>query len=324
MSLDVHPIVHELTEARHAAGSMNAATMTFVLFFDNEKIKEWVTERTRRVADKHPSRVIIFDATKPAGEQHAEPSSTRGEWIEIGVRDSNANEVSAALSMLALPEAPVVLVWVAEHIAGDERFLALSSLAQTVICNTSLTATDTRNLRELIAFVEGSPHIWLQDLSYIRLAAWQELIAEFFDEEPFSHELRKLTEVDVTAGSDPEMYYLLGWLASRLSWSPAGQNEFTNPHGPNVRFHLDHDGPPRRLTRIVLKSADVTFTAEVHPDDPSAVLLSVTGAKQRDMRCAPLHTMDIASMIEKAILTNRRDEVFIESLTTAKAIMERQ
>jgi hypothetical protein len=85
-----------------------------------------------------------------------------------------------------------------------------------------------------------------------------------------------------------------------------------------------HEGPPRRLSRVELKSATTTFTAEVHPDDDGVVCLSVSGAKSRDRGCAPLHTLDIASLVERAILTNGRDDVFIEALTMAKHILERQ
>jgi glucose-6-phosphate dehydrogenase assembly protein OpcA len=325
VSLDVHPIADQLTQARHSAGAMSAATMTFVLYFDRSDIADWVTGRTRKVADKHPCRVIIFDGTKPRGEQHADPSSTRGEWIEIGVQDATPAEVAAALTMLALPEAPVVLVWVAGHIASDEHFTALAKLASTVVCNTALSGEDTTDaLKELIAYVEAHPEIWVQDLAYIRLAAWQEIIAEFFDGEDHRGELHVLTEVEVAAGSESEMYYLLGWLASRLGWRLRGPGEFTSGTGMTIRYTMKHEGPPRRVAHVTLRSAQATYTASVHPDDPGAVVLSVANGAVEGDRCAPLHTMDIASMIERAILINRRDDVFIQSLAVAKAMLEKQ
>ena len=51
MSLDVHPIVDELTAARHGDDSMKAATMTFAVFFENEAVASWVTEMARRVLE---------------------------------------------------------------------------------------------------------------------------------------------------------------------------------------------------------------------------------------------------------------------------------
>ncbi len=324
MNLDVHPLLDELQQSRRASGGMNTATMTFTVFFEEAGIAPWVCERTRRVAEKHPSRVLLFDGCRAEGNQHAEPSETRGEWVEIGCKGSNAYELRAALAMLELPEAPVVLAWLAGNLASDDRFLTLARMAHTVVVSSSLVATDATSLHDLTQFVEAHPEVVVQDIAYLRLAAWQEMVAEFFDEPGFCDELHRLREVEVTAGSDPEMYYLLGWLASRLAWAPCAENALCNSAGETIAFRLVHEGPPRRLSSIVLKSHDVTFSASVHPDDEGAVCLEVTGAKRRERRCAPLHTMDIASLIERAILHTTRDDVYVETLAVAKDLLERR
>ncbi len=323
VSLDVHPIVEELSAARTGDGAMKAATMTLAVFFENTAIASWVTQRTHAIANKHPSRVLMLDGTKNEGQQHAEPSMTRGEWVDIGVKGTNAHELAAALSILALPEAPIVLAWVATEIEHDQRFVALASIAHTVVVSTSVIKTDESALRDLIAFVEHHPEIVVQDVAYLRLATWQELIAEFFDEPEFLDELAELREVNITGGSDAEIYYLLGWLASRLGWTPCASDQFCNIRGDIIRFTMHHEGTARRLSSVVLKSTSVAFTASVLEGDPDAVCLQVTGAKERAVRCAPLHTLDIASLIERAILTNAKDEIFMESLSMANLIIER-
>ena len=324
MSLDVHPIVDELTAARHSDSAMKAATMTFAVFFENSAVASWVTQRAHVVADKHPARTLLFDGTKNEGDQHAEPSVTRGEWVEVGVRGASASELASALSMLALPEAPIVLSWIATGIQHDDRFVALANIADTIVVSSSAIASDASAMSDLMTFVANHPDIIVQDISYLRLAAWQELIAEFFDEPAFLMELTKLREVEIAGGSEAEMYYLLGWLASRLGWSPCAANQFCNSSGDIIRFSMTRDGSVRRLSSVVLKSADVTFSAAVLENDPDAVCLEVTGAKRRAVRCTPLHTMDIASLIERAILTNAQDEIFMQTLDMAKLIIERK
>ena len=322
MSLDVHPVVDELTKARRDPGAMKTATMTFAIFFGDDSGADWVRGRVRALAEKHPSRVVIFDAAKNEGERVVEPSQSRGEWIEIGVRDASAGELDAALTMLELPEAPVVLLWIAEALSKDDRFLALARRASTTICSTSVARTDERPLRDLASFVEEHPEILIQDVAYLRLGAWQELIAEFFDEPECRHELQMLRSVEVTAGSDAEMYYLLGWLASRLGWTPAGPDTLASPTG-KVHVAMVHDGPPRRLSHVVLASERATFSASIHPDDQGAISLEVTGSTACPSRFAPLHTVDLASLVERAILTRTLDPVFAESLAMAKQIIER-
>jgi hypothetical protein len=61
----------------------------------------------------------------------------------------------------------------------------------------------------------------------------------------------------------------------------------------------------------------------VHPQDQAAICLDVTGSTACPSRCAPLHTVDLASLVERAILGRARDEVFVETLTMAKHIIER-
>jgi glucose-6-phosphate dehydrogenase assembly protein OpcA len=322
VSLDVHGVVDTLAKARQGSDSMKTSTMTFAIFFGEGEGADWVRGRTRALADKHPSRVVIFDASKSEDERTVEPSQKRGEWIELGVRGASPQELEGALAQLELPEAPVVLLWIAETLSADDRFLALAPHADTTICSTSVARTDERPLRDLCVFVEKHPEIMIQDVAYIRLAAWQELIAEFFDEPACRRELLALRSVEVTAGSDAEMYYLLGWLASRLAWTPVDAQTFRSPTG-NVRYTMLRDGPPRRLTRISLASENATFTASVHPDDPNAICLDVTGSTACPSRCAPLHTVDLASLVERAILARTRDSVFLESLAMAKAILER-
>lgn len=322
MSLDVHPVVDALTQARKAPDAMRTSTMTFAVFFGDDSGADWVRSRTRALAEKHPSRVVVFDDSKAEDHRTVEPSTARGEWIEIGVRGASPAELDAALTQLELPDAPVVLLWIAEALASDERFLALARRADATICSTSVARTDDRPLRDLSSFVEAHPEIPIQDVAYLRLGAWQELIAEFFDEPACRKELLALQRVEVTAGSDAEMYYVLGWLASRLGWEATDAMTFASPSG-TVHCTMLHDGPPRRLTKVVLTSQDATFSASVHPDDQGAICLDVTGSNACPSRCAPLHTVDLASLVERAILTRTRDQVFADSLAMAKTIIER-
>ena len=182
---------------------MKTATMTFVIFFGAGEGADWVRGRAHALAEKHPSRVVIFDANKNDDERLIEPPQRRGEWVEIGVHDAAPAELDAALTLLELPEAPVVLLWIAEALSADERFLALARRADTTICSTSVARTDERPLRDLSQFVDAHPEIPIQDVAYLRLAAWQELIAEFFDEPGCRVELEALRSVEVTADRMP-------------------------------------------------------------------------------------------------------------------------
>ncbi len=294
--------------------------MTFVLYFDDANVAGWVRERTRAITAKHPSRVLIFDETR----EHTQQNGDLADWIEIGNKGRTAAQMASDLHQLALAEAPIVLAWIAGKISDDTRFITVAKMAGTVIVNSSVVNTDTKGLHDLIEFIEGHPEVMVQDLSYLRLCAWQEFVAEFFDEDHHAQELERLYDVELEAGSDSEMYYLLGWLASRLGWVPTDATSFTTPSGSKVTYKLTRGGPPRRLSYVALKSPNVSYSASVHDSDDSAVTLLITGAHSRGERHAPLHTLDIASLVERAILINHRDEVFIETLAMVKAMLERK
>ena len=318
--LDVHPLLDALSEAKNTAGEASASTMTLVIFFEEQRIADWVRDRTHAIAQKHPSRVVIFDGSRVAGDQHAEPHQARGEWVEVGVKDVDADGLAAAMAALALPDAPIVLTWLASSVEHDGRFAHLAPLAQTVLVSSSVLTADPGPMRDFIAFVDANPGVRVQDLSYLRLASWQELIAEFFDEPDFARELAAIDRVEIAGGSDAEQYYLLGWLASRLEWTPCASDQFCNREGAIVHFTMQREGPPRRLTRIVLHSAHAEFRAHTLADDPEAVCLDVTGELARPQRCAPLHSLDIATLVERGILTTPRDPVFEATLQSVKHI----
>lgn len=322
MSLDVADVVRALASARVEPGAMKTATMTLAVVVENEQTAQWVRERTHAVAEKHPSRVVVFDAMRDASERDVQASGGRGEWIEIGARGCSAAELVAALTMLELQSAPIVLLWAAP-IAGDDRFLELARHASVTICSSSLNKADAGGLHDLTAFVEAHPEIVLQDIAYLRLASWQELIAQFFDDPGAAQDLHAIERVDVGAGSDAEMYYVLGWLASRLAWQPQADGALRSISG-TVRFEMHREGPPRRLSRIELQAGTSKYSAAVHPDDQETICLEVEGPHARAGQCAPLHTVDLASLVEHAILHPGRDTIFIESLAMARHILERQ
>jgi 6-phosphogluconolactonase len=299
------------------------ATMTFVLFIEDEAVAGWARERVRAISEKHPSRVLVFDATLPKSEQRVEERA-RGEWIEAGARDLDAAGLVAALDALALPGTPVVLAWIAEGLSQDSRFPALAEHAQTVICSTSAVTDDASQLRDLIAFVERHPNVDVHDIAYLRLRAWQELVAELFDEPEFASELANVRDVEAECGSDAEMYYLMGWLASRLGWTPCSSDQFCNASGELIRFVLVHEGLPRRLSRVVLETGRLSFVAEIVREDPSVAHLAIRGLPRSAERFVPLRGLDIASLVERAILSSHQDEMFRDALDAVKRILEQR
>ncbi|HEY1655629.1 MAG TPA: glucose-6-phosphate dehydrogenase assembly protein OpcA [Candidatus Tumulicola sp.] len=331
MSADVRTVLAELENRRQSRkeDAANVALMTLVAFFEDERIGAWLRERLHSLAVKDPARVIVLDATKPAtfwciglecGE-HSECLKTRGEWIELGVRAGDPETLQSVVAALALPQAPIVLVWGSTRIAQDARFARLAPSVGMVVYNSSALDDGDGGLRQLAAFVHANPEVAMCDLAYLRLAPWQECIALFFDGKNVIRELFDLRRVEIAGGSAAEAYYLLGWLASRLEWTACAADRFCNRFGTEIEFEVALDGPPRRIRRVALHSTQTRFVAELGREEAAVIALTVTGAAAHPDRYHPITNVDTSSLIERAILGARQDRIFFDSLLAAGDVL---
>jgi len=331
VSADLRVVLEELSQRRAGAQDANVATMTMVVYYDDPAVAGWVRERTHALAAKHPCRIVLLDGTQPETayrigaecEDRGECVKTQVEWIELGARQSAPERLIADVSTLAMPQAPVVLFWVASGIERDPRFAALAPRVRTVVCNSSAIDDDENALSQLVELVRANDRVTLADLAYLRLAPWQESVALFFDARNVVRELFDLRRVEIACGSAPEAYYLLGWLASRLEWSPCSPQAFCNRFGTQIDFSIVREGPPRRIRRVALSSSHTQFVARTDGDAP-AILLTVRGEQHHPDRCYPMNHIDVASLVERAILTGHNDRVFVDSLVAAGEIVARR
>ncbi|HTX58892.1 MAG TPA: glucose-6-phosphate dehydrogenase assembly protein OpcA [Verrucomicrobiae bacterium] len=332
MSLNLSAVLGELSARRRSRPDMTVATMTVVAYFDDPAVGEWARDRVHALAVKHPSRAIVLDGTQDAGVQHVPAEcaehedcvKTRGDWIELGVRGMDALLVESAVATLRLPEAPAVLLWVAPGAAGDPRFVALARTMRTIVFNTSVLTFDDAALRELVALQREGYKAAIADLAYLRLHPWQEAIAHFFDHPQHVEELYDIRRVEIVCGSDPEAYYLLGWLASRLEWLPTGPNTFRNALGVSIEFSIQREGVPRRIRRVEMHSSGTRFRAAIDDERAEAIVITIEGAKTHPVRARPINNIDLAALVERAILSAHNDRIFTESLFAAGGVLERR
>jgi glucose-6-phosphate dehydrogenase assembly protein OpcA len=318
LTLNLTPIFDELNARHRERGAdVNVATMTLAVFFEDEAIGDLARDRIHTLASKHPSRVVVLDGTRDALS-----SVETGDWIELGVKSSDAPTLRSAVAALRLRDAPFVLLWIAPGIGSDARFAMLSQHAQTVVYNSSLLDVGHGALRELVEYVEHHPRLPLADIAYLRLAPWQESVAIFFDGKDVE-ELVDLQRVEVACGSDPEALYLLGWLASRLQWKPCAPNSLLSRHGKRIDFEIRREGEPRRISCIALSSSRSKFVAEAERN-AATIQLSVTGSSKHPRRYRAVSNPGIAALLERAILWGENDRVFFDSLNAAGEILARR
>jgi glucose-6-phosphate dehydrogenase assembly protein OpcA len=298
---------------------MRIATMALLVFAEDEPLAQWARERAHIFAERHASRVIVLNAASAENP----PAADIEEWVEIGVHDSPPGRVHALAAAMLPAGVPRVLLWVAPRTGSDDRFAMLATEVRTILLDSSRARDDAAALADLVSYLSQDPHVpGIHDLAYLRLAPWQEIVADFFDEKSFIDDLFELQQVTVTTGSEAEAYYLLGWLASRLEWEPGKAGRFRHArNGHEIRYTIEREGKARRVRCITLESRSTRFRACLCDPDAGAVSLEVSGKKERPKRVAPLHDVDIASLIERAILHEHPDPVFHDSLEVAGKLL---
>jgi len=324
-AFDTEAIRLKWREAR--GGKPSTATMNFVVYVENERYRDWVFERAWRIADKHPSRMIMLDAIKghhgtkvTAHEpQHENAPQIFWEGVELGVDGIRAPLRVQFVEALLVKDIPNVLWWAADRLFASETFAGLLKIVEHVILDSSGTDTEPNALREFSSFFTGKQPVALGDLAWMRLDPWRDVIAQFFDDPSMRDELSAIRRIAISSGSDSEMLYLGGWLASRLGWTVRDTSTFVDGRGSVISFERKRAGDIRRVQSVRLETATSAYAAHVEGE---TVALEVTGRFARAKRHVPLQAIDNTSLVERAILGERTDEIFMEALATVGDLLK--
>ena len=329
-TLNVDDVLEALAQERRDRGGICTTSLNVIAFVENDPhLLRWMAESSDAFAEAHGFRILLLDgsgdpqahAVRTHCKELGDTLLTSLEQIQIGVKDVPSAELRSIAHDLLVPNVRNVLLWAGNHLA-DDRFTELSELAERVILFTSEGPSALDSMREL-AQLEASPIASrICDLAYMRLFAWQDFIAQFFDDADLAAELPTITRVDVTCGSQPEAYYLASWLAARLGWDPCGDMIFAGPQGCTIHVQIHREGLPRRVRSVEVHAASCTFGVTLAPDAEDLICLTVSGKKCRAMRCVPLHDVDIVSLVERAIFAPEDGGVYLQTLGVLRRLLE--
>ncbi len=329
---DTAAILRRLRDSRREAaiegmGAAQIATMNFVVFVDDPTHRRWVLDRAQTVVEKHPARLIVLDSTDATTgvEVSTNARTTDGatiinERVDVGVKPLGHATIISLVQELTVPDIPTVLWWSGARFLASRTFSGLAQSAATVVVDSSGKARGEETIRELSIFLCRYTEITLKDLAFMRLAPWQDMIAQFFDDSTLREDLFSIDGLEIESGSDAEALYLAGWLGSRLSWEPVGRHAFRDTRGRTLPFTKIDKGDQRRVLSVVLSAGRSRYRAQLS-DDPNVVCLDVEGDKAKLPWCVPLQNIENTTMIERAILENGRDNIFETSLLTVRDLL---
>ena len=189
----------------------SARVLNMVAVVDSDRLEE-AEDRLARVGRYHPSFTIICSV---GSEQPARENGDRAH-ITLDLVPAQLVHLDAIVDPLLVSGLSTV-VW-APH-GHPEAIDSLLRLADVVL----LDSTEQPDIAASLARVsELAERVYVVDLAWLRSTPWRERVAFTFDPAEWRPELRHISAVKVRHGADSAVAALLlvGWLASRLEWSP--------------------------------------------------------------------------------------------------------
>ncbi|MGD1902110.1 MAG: glucose-6-phosphate dehydrogenase assembly protein OpcA [Geitlerinemataceae cyanobacterium] len=213
------------------------------------------------IADRNPSRIITLCPT--LGEdtgvtaqvsaycpvQKKSDRLTCCEYITLRGTKAALDRVGSVVTSLLLPNLPTFLWWKATPNPEQALFQTLSEVCSCVIVDSGYFSDPDRELLKMQESIEKE--IYVADLNWHRLAAWQELAAAAYDPPERRQSLCELDRItiDYEKGNDSQALMFLGWIASRLGWEPKSYSfeggdydikhvRLTSPNGKEIEAEL--------------------------------------------------------------------------------------
>lgn len=232
-----------------------------------------ILNRLERVGRYHPSRTILcaveegrttLDASaRLSADGSGDPTllSVVEERVDIRLGPVHLKRLDAIVDPLIVSDL-LTLVW-APH-GHHEAIEAMLGVADVVLLDSSDDPNPARAIRWVCRLQE---HAYVVDLAWLRGTPWRERIAATFDPARWRPALRQISSVVVRHRPDSAVsgVLMLGWLASRLGWSPDSLvEEGGRLHGRaragklEVALRLEpvHDLSAPGLGGITLETAD--------------------------------------------------------------------
>ena len=142
------------------------------------------------------------------------------EYITLSGTVEALDRIGGIIAELAIADLPKFVWWKATPTPDLPLFKRLVSSSDTVIFDSSGFIEPEADLKSLAELLKQDTA--LADINWRRLAPWQELAAAAFDPPERRSEIYEVDRVtiDYEQGNQSQALMFLGWIASRLKWSP--------------------------------------------------------------------------------------------------------
>jgi glucose-6-phosphate dehydrogenase assembly protein OpcA len=270
---EIEAALRSLLTERHAenAAYAPARVLNLVVIVDREWRGE-VLNRLAQVGRYHPSRTLVvaveegrttLDAwATMACDLPAEPGAIAlcREEVEIEVGPDHLAHLDTIVDPVLIPELTTV-VW-SPH-GHPEAVDSLLHLTHVVLLD-SVDEPDVRVALDRVGHLAEEAYV--VDLAWLRSTPWRERIASTFDPPAWRSSLDQISGVAVRHHPDSAVAALLlvGWLTSRLGWTPGNLirtngtqrgTAHSRRQDISLQLEVDRDLPVPGLAGVTLETA---------------------------------------------------------------------
>lgn len=275
------------------------------------------------------------------------------EEVVLTVRGEAAEHLSGIVAPLLIHDLPTHIWWPGDPPFDDPVFDQLIEMGDRLIVDSSDFGDLLRGLRRTATLRRRSG---VGDLSWERLAWWQELTAQFFDAPRFRRYLPNLSRLriryamappatsrqndeDVVPGVAAPMTQALlyaGWIASRLGWRrhrtlrPLGDGAFDlrlEGRHEMVDLHIEptptDDVAPGELLSVRLSSLGETGAAEfiIDRDGDDAMVATNADGMTALLRRVAMETLRESDLLSAQLTMDAADPVYEMSLRAGAILL---
>jgi glucose-6-phosphate dehydrogenase assembly protein OpcA len=344
-----------------------ASVLNLIVTVVDDAAADRVVRTLMGLGVRHPSRAIILVPAEAAGEQpldaristHCHDAMGGGdrvcfEEVVLTVRGEAAAHLSGIVAPLLIHDLPTHVWWPGDPPFGDPVFDQLVEMGDRVLFDSADFGDLLGGLRRLGSLRRSSG---VGDLSWERLAWWQELTAQFFDAPRFRRYLPNLSRLQIRyavapaastrAGGDlnevapglasPMAQTILyaGWIATRLGWRRHRTLEPLHEGGFRLRLEGKHEMVdlaitpeptdqvrPGELLSVRLRSLGETGASEfiIDRDGDDAVVATNCDGMTALLRRLAMETPREAELLSSQLAMDLVDPVYEDALR-AGAIM---
>jgi glucose-6-phosphate dehydrogenase assembly protein OpcA len=326
-------------ERRH--DPVRARVLNLVVHTSSDADAKELSQTISRLSSRHPLRAIVLSSEPDRPHSsldtaittycQADPATGAHSCCEVvlvGANGEPANHLAGIVAPLLAPDLPVCLWWLGAPQPDSPSFNALVRASHKLIIDSSTFEPTPELLRRTLETARrSSANRGINDLNWIRLWPWFDVVAQFFDDRRLHGHLdgisRLVVEYAVPAegarASQAQPLLLSGWLYSRLGVSAPEPELVPVPVA---------DVPPGDVVSFMLETSHDQDEARFHvapcDDSPGCAQASAwVNGRLLVERGVVVTPQTLPEMLDTALARFDRDAPYEESVAIAADLLER-